>query len=397
LGSQSASQAIRADPCTNCEVRNLGIYNIYVHSGSNAEIDQTQVNCMVYSGVGFLVHDNTMHDAGWCLYMDDGNAQNQAVYNNNIYNIDHGIAVTPGGNNATAGPWYFYGNHVHDYANWDTSSNSYHHDGIHCYTVTSGSAAQKYGAQWQDMWIYNNRFDGNIGGNVTGHLFLEPGVQTDGTATPCMNASSAIHIFGNLFIGETANGTLDLGAGGSWDTLTTPVDFYNNTSFGSEATDSRQVVFENVSTVNAINNIVGGANQLWSGVSFNNTDYNGYITCSTSASYNCWPTSGMTNNFSTWTSYCKCDLHSVNDQQNTGSVNQTTGALLSGSNMIGVGKNLTSAVSAWPTAQQNALFTDQNGNARGSGSWDMGGLSSSSTNASAPNPPTNLAATATPD
>jgi len=387
-GSHSTSQAIVANNCSNCEVRNLGIYNIYVHSGSNAEIDQTQVNCMVYSGVNFLIHDNTMHDAGWCLYMNSGNAQGQRVYNNNLYNIDHGIAVTPGGNHAAAGPWYFYNNHLHDYANWDTSSNAYHHDGIHCYTVDGRHAAQEYGAAWGDMWIYNNLFDGNIGNNVTGHIFLEPGVQTDGTATPCMDGTSILHIFGNVLLGTTANGGADLGRA-SFDPLTHALDFYNNTVFGPNASSNRAVVFENVNLVNAKNNIVGGANKLWDGVSFTATDYNGYINCPTGTSYNCWPVSGGTNNFSTWRGQCACDAHAVNSQANFDGVNSATGALQTSSLMIGAGTNLASVVSSWPTEQQNALTTDRSGIARGGGAWSIGAYGTTGTS---PQPPTNLTA-----
>jgi hypothetical protein len=321
--------------------------------------------------------------------MNSGNAQGQQVYNNNIYNIDHGIAVTPNGNHAPAGPWYFYNNHLHDYANWDTSNNAYHHDGIHCYTVDGRHAAQEYGAAWSHMWIYNNLFDGNIGNNVTGHVFLEPGVQTDGSATPCMDGSSILHIFGNVLLGTTANGAADLGRA-PFDPLTHAVDFYNNTVFGPDASSNRAVVFENVNLVNAKNNIMGGANKLWDGVSFTATDYNGYINCPIGVSANCWPVSGFTNNFSTWLNQCACDAHAVNSQANFDGVNSSTGALQTGSLMIGAGTNLSSTVAGWPTAQQNALATDRSGVARGGGAWSIGAYSVTATD---PLPPTNLTAT----
>ena len=168
-GSHSASVGINATTCNNCEIRNLGIYNIYVHTGSGSEVDQTQVNCIRLSGSNISVHDSTMHDAGWCLinWTNPGDS-NIRIYNNNVYNIDHGLvwggtgsATTTG---QTSGPVYFYGNHIHDYSNWDTSANSYHHDGIHCYST--GSGALLAGVHWADMWIYNNLFDGNTGGTL---------------------------------------------------------------------------------------------------------------------------------------------------------------------------------------------------------------------------------------
>lgn len=390
----NGSHGIDAASCSNCEIRNLTIQNIYVHSGSNTEIDQTSERCVYFSGDNFLIHNNTMHDAGWCLYLD-GTAVNNRIYNNNIYNIDHAIITTPDSQSAPAGPLYIYGNHIHDYANWDNGSNAYHHDGIHCYTVPNNypqpSGPPIQGAHWNGFWIYNNVFDGSIGGNITGHIFLEPGVQTDGTATPCMDATSQIHIFGNFIRadGQDPNGIIDMGRASN-NPLTVPVDFYNNTVIGMNANAGRAVVFESVNTVNAANNIIGGQNKLWDGVSSANTDNNGYVNCPTSVSFNCWPTSGGTNNFSTWQSGCKCDAHSVNSQSNFDGVNSTNGSLQSGSAMIGKGLNLASAVSAWPSEQQSALAVDAHGTNRGGASWDIGAFSFGPS--ATVNPPTGLTA-----
>jgi parallel beta-helix repeat protein len=372
-----SSQGILANPCADCEVKNLTIQNLYVHSGSDTEIEQTQSNCIVYSGDNFKIHDNTMHDVGWCIYLQ-GQAVNNRIYNNNVYNIDHAIILSPTGKGAAAGPLYIYSNHIHDYANWDNASNRYHHDGIHCYTVPSpypqpaGPPAE--GAHWNDLWLYNNLFDGNIGQNVTGHIFLEPGVQTDGYATPCMDSTSNVHIFGNVLMnGTTLNGTIDLGRS-STSPLTVPIDFFNNTIIGSSAAEGRAVVFENVQSVNAINNILGGANKLWDGVSFVNTDYNGYVNCPAGVSYNCWPVAGGTNNFTTWRSISASDAHGVNSQNDFGGVNSVTGAPGSGSVMVGSGLNLAGTVAGWPAEQRSALANDLNGMSRGSGRWDIGAL-----------------------
>ncbi|MDQ1471877.1 MAG: hypothetical protein QOJ99_3357 [Bryobacterales bacterium] len=374
-----SSKAILANPCANCEVKNLTIQNLYVHSGSGTEVEQTQSNCIVYSGDNFTIHDNTMHDVGWCIYLQ-GQGLNNRIYNNNVFNVDHAIILSPTGKGVSAGPLYIYGNHIHDYANWDNASNGYHHDGIHCYTVPSPypqpAGPPVAGAHWNDLWLYNNLFDGDIGQNVTGHIFLEPGVQTDGYATPCMDSTSRVHIFGNVLLnGTTLNGTIDLGRAQN-SPLTVPVDFYNNTVIGASAAGGRAVVFENVQSVNAVNNLLGGANKLWDGVSFANTDYNGYVNCSTSVSYNCWPVAGGTNNFNTWRSISGSDSNGVNSQNNFGGVNSATGAPGSGSVMLSAGSNLIAAVAGWPDEQRNALLTDRNGVSRGSGKWDIGALAS---------------------
>ncbi|MEA2475740.1 MAG: hypothetical protein QOE06_3655, partial [Thermoleophilaceae bacterium] len=377
-GQNVSSKAIVAFDCTDCEVKNLNIRNLYVHSGGDSEIDQTQSNCIVYSGDNFRIHDNTMQGAGWCLYIQ-GQAVNNRVYNNDIYNIDHAVIISPTGQGVVAGPLYIYGNHIHDYANWDSDSNTYHHDGIHCYTVPSPypqpAGPPVTGAHWNDLWLYNNLFDGNIGQNVTGHIFLEPGVQTDGYATPCMNSSSQVHIFGNVLLnGTTLTGTIDLGRTPD-SPLTVPVDFFNNTVIGSDAAEGRAVVFENVQMVNALNNIIGGANKLWDGVSYPNTDYNGYINCPIDVSYNCWPAADGTNDFETWRSLSSSDTHGVNALDGTGGVNASTGALNSDSVMVAAGSNIEGLISGWPAEQRSALLTDRNGVPRGSGQWDIGALS----------------------
>ncbi len=396
-GSHSPSNGISAQPCNNCEIRNLGIYNIYVHTGSGSEVDQTQVNCINFNGTSISIHDSTMHDAGWCLLesSQNPNDSNIKIYNNNIYNIDHGWALTLYGNSSlpgpNAGPFYFHHNHLHDYANWDTSASSYHHDGVHCYATPAGNTS---GAHHVGTWIYDNTFDGDPGSNLTGHIFMEPGVQTDGSATPCADPTSQEYFFGNLMIIPSGrsdqNGIVNLGAHSSAHALQAVV-FFNNTIIGDDTSTGQGTVgvnFNNVVTggtgVQFKNNIVGGANYLIGGVQSSNVDFNGYTNC---ISYNCWD---GTNNFASWKSTCACDSHSINSIGNMGGVSQTTGALQLGSVMIGAGTNLASTVSGWPAEQQLALTTDQNQNPRGNGNWDIGALSFSSGN---PLPPTNLTAT----
>jgi len=397
VGSHSASNGVSAQSCNNCEIRNLGIYNIYIHTGSGSEIDQTQVNCINFNGNNISIHDSTMHDAGWCLLesSQNPNDNNIKIYNNNIYNIDHGWALTLYGNSSlpgpNAGPFYFHHNHLHDYANWDTSANSYHHDGVHCYATPSGNTS---GAHHVGTWIYDNTFDGDPGQNLTGHIFMEPGVQTDGSATPCADPTSQEYFFGNVMIIPSGrsdqNGIVNLGSHSSAHPLQAVV-FFNNTIIGDDTSTGQGTVgvnFNNVVTsglgVQFKNNIVGGANYLIGGVQSTSEDFNGYINC---ISYNCWD---GTSNFSSWKSTCACDAHSINSISNMGGVSQATGALQSGSVMIGAGTNLASAVSGWPAEQQLALTTDQKLNPRGSGNWDIGALGYSS---GGPLPPTNLTAT----
>lgn len=160
LGNQRTNSGITTFG-GNVEIRHLTIANLYVHSStSDSGIDQTGVNCISFSGSNVLIHDNIMHDAGWCLY-ENSNAgdANVSIYNNTIYNIDHGWALAPYGHTASSGPFSFYSNTVYGYSVWDTQSNAYHHDGIHCYTSGTGGVAEHITA----LNIYNNLFEGPVG------------------------------------------------------------------------------------------------------------------------------------------------------------------------------------------------------------------------------------------
>lgn len=166
LANKTSSTGIQATPCNNCEIKNLTIQNIYVHTGTSDDgIDQTLMRCIFMSGSNFLVHDNTMHDAGFCVYNYWANGDsNVQIYNNNIYNVDHGVTPNGFGAVSTSHVW-IYGNHIHDYANWDTADDAFHHDGIHAYGTS--------GAKITDLEIYDNQFDGNTGVNFTSQIYIE--------------------------------------------------------------------------------------------------------------------------------------------------------------------------------------------------------------------------------
>ncbi len=221
LGLRSASTGITASSCDNCEVKNLTIRNIYVHSGRDDEIDQTLVRAIVFTGDNFSFHDNDVHDAGWAIGFGNNGDSNNRVYNNDIYNVDHGIVPSFGSAGGSAGPFYVYGNHFHDFGNWDTSNNAYHHDGIHCYTVAGGR-----GQHINDFYIYNNRFDGSIGGNATAWIFIEGAPRHDQYDTPCADSTSNIWVFNNF---AALDHDLNNGAFGLFSGIN---KVYNNTLVG---------------------------------------------------------------------------------------------------------------------------------------------------------------------
>ena len=165
LGNRVQSDAIRADNASNIEVKNLMIRNIYVHNSvSDTTTDGASSNCFLdnHPGGFISIHDNVMHDENWCLKI--GQITNPgltiSIYNNEIYNIDHGLALY----GDTTDQFYtliFHDNWIHDFANWDTTSNDYHHDGIHMFTGTGNRT------------FYNNKFSGSMGVNNTSFIFEE--------------------------------------------------------------------------------------------------------------------------------------------------------------------------------------------------------------------------------
>jgi hypothetical protein len=157
------SIAVYAPSCTNCTVQNLIIQNLYVRTSATDTAATHSVNC-VYSlnANNFTINHITCHDASWAIA---SNGNNFTLENSDIYHVDHGLAC---GVTGTMGNYSIHNNHFHDFANWDSPSNTYHHDGIHIW----GQGGNKFsGAS-----IYNNTFDGDFGVNVTAHIFLQDSV-----------------------------------------------------------------------------------------------------------------------------------------------------------------------------------------------------------------------------
>jgi len=155
---------VQARSCTHCNVQNITIQNLYVRTSATDLAATHTVHCVYWHLANYLTLNHiTCHDASWA-FAGDGNYF--TLSNSNIYHVDHGVASGPSGK---AGSYSIHNNHFHDFANWDSPTNTYHHDGIHLWgqnggTITSGA-------------IYNNTFDGDFGVNITAHVFLQDSVQ----------------------------------------------------------------------------------------------------------------------------------------------------------------------------------------------------------------------------
>ncbi len=345
LTYQHNAQGIWGTNCNNCEIKNLTIRNMYVRTiRTDTSVDSSQVQGVSISGSNTSVHDNIIHDTGIGIAHSFNNGDtNVLIYNNEIYNSNWGISSSCGGN-GLGGTFKYYNNHIHDYANWDNpGTNAYHHNGIHFY----GSGCQGV----QQLWIYNNIFDGNPGVYVTGHVFIEEWT----------NGTYPIYLYNNVFAASANNAWLMLYRGG------TNSVFYNNTFINSGLSIGNAV------SPNIKNNFFyakSGSNFIHldhATTTFSNeasqVDYNYYTHCS--AQYSCWDAGkGKTiTNFSTWKTLCKgCDSHSSADLGKEGGIDMTTYRLQRGSWAIDHGATLGSPYN-----------TDIAGIARPQGSaWDIG-------------------------
>ena len=356
LQYQQDTRAIYAPGCTGCVVQNMTIANLYVHnSASDSAVRQTAVNCVYWVGSNNLTINNvTCHDAGWAFA---GNGNNFTLEFSDIYNIDHGVAF--GASGQTAG-FTVHDNHFHDYTNWDTTNNAYHHDGLHFWGQNGGIVT--------NGTIYNNLFDGDSGVNITAHIYLQDSVDN-------------VAVYNNVFIEPDNRTNIVLWFNGK--TGATPLpggpatgnSAYNNFIKGGGHSRGSGIYALSQFQFTAFNNVLLGGNSdisIQGGGSFSSTgvDYNIYEDLLADAGVrNALVFQGTDyNSLSAWQAACHCDQHAKlvpAAKINAGNLGQ----LLSGSAAISSAANLMN-ITTGPLA---ALARDKSGALRQiSGNWDAG-------------------------
>ncbi len=222
---QGESYGIEASDCNGCRIENLTIADLYTHtSPTDATIDATENRGITFSGSNLTIAHNTLHDIGWALVAEwSAHDRFVSIAHNNVYRIDHGLALTAAFSGGSIGPISVYGNAFHGYANWDTGTDAYHHDGIHCFSAD----ARGYTPHYNGLYIYDNRFGGPTGVDMTAQIFIEGG--SGEGSTPCADSTSKIWIFDNVASASSPiyNGIFGVYAG-------TP-RVYSNTLTGSHA------------------------------------------------------------------------------------------------------------------------------------------------------------------
>ncbi|HXM96131.1 MAG TPA: hypothetical protein VOA64_18065 [Candidatus Dormibacteraeota bacterium] len=374
LTYQLASYGIEGSKCNNCEYKNLGIYNIYVHTGLGNEIDQTSMQAIHVANSANVTIDNcTFHDIGWAV---GGIVENYDIYNNYVYNFDHGIAygVASGSHGTVA----IHNNHFGSMTAWDNTANSYHHDSIH---IWGGQPAGTISG----VWIYNNLFDGDPGRNVNAYVFLEQAV------------SNAV-VFNNVMI-SPSNRTFptEICLGNKGSSISQNNQAFNNTILGGSyaaGTALQNSLQSGTIGPAAINNIIQGQNVV---INYGNSADTSTTPCSSpggsvtgcilsnmyedvaaaGGSYNAFGFHGTNGTTLAW---WRAALPAGTGQDAGAQLMlaaamklDSTGHPMSGSPVIGTGTNLTSLC----TGPLVPLCKDKDGNSRpASGVWDVGAYNS---------------------
>jgi hypothetical protein len=385
--NHSSSTAIRALGGHDIEIKNLHMLDLYDKTGvADTSVDQTQVICVNFSGSNASIHDNVMLNSGWCLNQNYTNDSNVQIYNNEIGFMDHGVACAGAG--FVVSDEHIHDNHFHDMSNWDTPNDNYHHDGIHCYNGSGGKI--------QNLYIYNNLFDGNEGNCcVTAWIFLEGG---GSGSTPWTDSTGTLYMWNNVILGslDLPNGQLVLNRGTGHQII--------NNSFILTGTPNGGTAIRSQDnggpghTITLRNNAFSGSQQVYSfssditSVTASNNAYAG-ITPGGNSVFE-WSGHASTNSVSQWQSACGCDSNSVGNLSGSLGVN-SLGVFQAGSILIGSGTDMANMAAG----NLSSLLNDTSaGNtrtptARAGTTWTIGAFGSQTSAAKAPVPPTGLNAT----
>lgn len=352
LANQQDSVMIQGSGCTNCQVKNLTIANVYVHTSVADESGGTTYAMNFQGGSGITIGPSlTVHDANLgILYGITGTATNLAIVGPStlFYNTNQSIEV------GNTGAFTLTGLSIHDveareWSNWDDTANNNHHNAVHLFTVSSA------GVITGTFQIYNNYFHGDMGNHATAFMFLES--NTGGLMGPptifnnVTNHTSTGNASPNgLLYAQVANGNL-----------------FNNTwiDAGGSGGNAWNCLDIAASGWTIKNNIEQGCNvytYLEGSNTFTATDYNEYFGGPPN-----WDYQGVfKTTFANWKTACSCDANgNIADPNMNGSFQPvaTSGAIGAGVDLSGLGIT--------------ALNSDKAGNAR-SAPWTIGALNSGS-------------------
>lgn len=361
------SIGIYAMGASNIEIRNLNIANMYVHSGSGNDVAPNLYYGIHVSGSNILVHHCVIHDANADIVGEAGTT-NSEFSHNHMYNSNWNVFLSgPTGNTPNSITQIkVHDNDMHDYANWDTTSDRYHHDGV----IVAGNSNLANGASY--ISIYNNYIHGSISSCSS----------NCGTAFIFVNDANHVATFNNVIVaGQNQffyNGLIFYWSPG---TLQSGSLIANNTVIGGTQSSGGCISIRGDAGMIFRNNVVSNCQTLMTvspATAFSSVSNNVYQNSSFSGVISGLPSA--LNSLTAWLSL----LGDTTSQSITTSLNLGANFVpLPSSAAVGKGANLTSIGVA-------ALDSDKAGIQRsGSGAWDVGAYQSGG-NAQRPAPPTGL-------
>lgn len=373
---------------TGDEVKNLGIYNLYVYTAGSGTFPSggnnvTAISCT--SNAGCLVHDNRLHDGGWIGPIWSPTASTSGpftVYNNEIYNYSHGPTLADGTSGATASGISIYGNYIHDQT-WTYTGCPYHNDGIHLYGQSSASPIAV------SATIYDNIFGGQGQACHNAQIFME--------ATTSIGSGN-LYIYNNLlyYTDSVSGGTALMGLGPSSGGGGTGYIYDNtvvcyDTNFTGILLNYSTYVFEN----NLVKNCspqLSSFNTAGTGLPPLTSNYNAFdtATCSSGPNY-CFDIYNL-DQYSTLAAWRSATSQDGNSQ---GGATDLSPSFVpqSGSSAVGAGSNLTNLNIVTLDVDLAGVARASNGTCKPgvAGCWDAGAYQS---NAGDPPPQAPTALTA---
>jgi hypothetical protein len=333
LTYHQTSTGFNAWGCTNSEVKNLTIKNIYVNQGSSSgATDSAGANTqgIVFNGssTDSIADNNTVSQAktGIMFCADaNGDASNIQIYENTISDIDWGINVGGGDSGDTFNNVSIYKNSITNWTNWQFPTNAFHQDGIILFNVGNPSAGITAN-------IWDNYIHGDLGvGSPTGFIY-------------CADFSTCT-IYNNVLInsGNLIYGIMWLGQGNNFGK---DMYVYNNTIVANNGKDIC-ITLNITGTASIENNICTGPSGIMAFGSYQSSLSSFIATVGTSDN-NDWNigsgdafgslASGTTASYTTW----KSSGYEANSTQSNPLLSSTAPyTLQSGSPAIGLGANLT--------------------------------------------------------
>lgn len=366
---------IEATNASNITIENLGpCVGAIVTSGSFPN-GAPGNDCVKFQGSNFTITNNQfwydgngIDNTGWV----NGDA-NTVISNNDFQQNGWGIGCAGGSGSNTN--YQVSGNHFHNFTQW--AGTGAHLNGIHCYDLSGGGI--------QQIYIYNNTFDGNTGTTSwTSWVYLE----ADGAGEQWCGTTGTAYTWNNIFVNTTAangNGLYQVGGCSGHQ-------FLNNFVYGQYNVGS---CVDISGTGNIIeNNVIENCGQIISGnttpVSLATMDYNVYGYSASGSPL--WQVSGYgsgSNTLAAWQTACSCDAHSraqlgslLSDITSEGVPSTGFIGLLWGQNLTSTATGALASLATGTTAANSVV-----GEARPSGSctsqgnspcWDIGAYEISS-------------------